>query len=76
MRREGKVFQQGQLALAEEFCNSKADPDSIVKEHINKDIGKQISLILFNSADFSDSPCQMSPGLSIQKKRVSYNLRK
>ena len=59
MKKEGKVFQQEQLLLAEEFCNSKADPDSIVKEYINKDIGKQISLILFNSADFSDSPYHM-----------------
>ena len=57
MRREGKVFEAEQLSLAEEFCNSKAEPDSIVKEYINKDIGKQISLILFISAGFVGSPC-------------------
>ena len=57
MRREGKVFEAEQLSLAEEFCNSKAEPDSIVKVYINKDIGKQISLILFISAGFLGSPC-------------------
>ena len=57
MRREGKVFEAEQLSLAEEFCNSQAEPDRIVKEYINKDMGKQISLILFISAGFVGSPC-------------------
>ena len=49
MRKEGKLFEAEQLSLAEEFCNSKADPDSIVKEYINKDISNEISLLLFIS---------------------------
>ena len=59
MRRVGRVFEEEQLSLAEECCVSKVDPDGIVKEYINKDIGKQISLICFNSAFCSDYPCQM-----------------
>ena len=58
MRRVGKVFEQGQLSLEEEFCISKADPDSIVKVYTNKDIGKQISLIC-ELAICSDLPCQI-----------------
>ena len=50
MRKAGKVFEQEQLSLVEEYCISKADQDSIVKEYTNKDIGQEISLICFNSA--------------------------
>ena len=36
MRRVGKVFEQEELSLAEEFCISKAHPDGVVKNSSTK----------------------------------------
>ena len=75
MRKEGKLFEAEQLSLAEKFCNSKADPDSIVKEYINKDISNEISLLLFISYNISYNKLQLFLANLIQRIGPVCNLK-